>query len=72
MRAQMEGTLEPVEERTHLGTAEVRAIFGSGSRRVAGAMVTEGLLRKDCLIQVGVEPARRMFRGILASVTFKL
>ncbi len=48
IRGIMEGKLASVEERTPLGEAEVRAIFGSGSRIVAGCMVTEGLVRKGC------------------------
>ena len=52
VRALMEGRLSAVEERQTLGEAEVRAVFGSGSRRVAGCMVTEGLLRKGCLAVV--------------------
>ena len=52
VRALMEGRLSTVEERQPLGQAEVRAVFGSGSRKVAGCMVTEGLLRKGCLAVV--------------------
>ena len=48
IRALMEGKLASVEERTPLGEAEVRAIFGSGSRVVAGCMITEGMCRKGC------------------------
>ena len=48
IRAMMEGKLAAVEERMPLGEAEVRAIFGSGSRIVAGCMVTEGQVRKGC------------------------
>ena len=51
VRDLMEGRLSTVEERLPLGEAEVRAVFGSGSRRVAGCMVTEGLLRRGCLVQ---------------------
>lgn len=59
VRALMEGRLGTVEERAPLGQAEVRAVFGSGSRKVAGCMVTEGLLRKGCLVQVGYIPWQR-------------
>ena len=48
IRALMEGKLASVEERTPLGQAEVRAVFGSGSRVVAGCMITEGMCRKGC------------------------
>ena len=52
MRALMEGRLGSVEERIPLGEATVRAVFGNGSRRVAGCMVTEGSLRKGALAVV--------------------
>lgn len=53
MRAAMEGKLAPVEERTPIGAAAVRAAFGSGSRRVAGCMVTDGRIEKGCVVRVG-------------------
>ncbi len=52
LRALMEGKLAPTEERTPLGEAEVRAVFGTGSRIVAGCMVTEGAIKKGCLAVV--------------------
>lgn len=52
LRAAMEGRLATVDERLPLGEATVRAVFGSGSRRVAGCAVTEGLLRKGALAVV--------------------
>ncbi|CAL5226196.1 g9032 [Coccomyxa viridis] len=48
IRALMEGKLASVDERTPIGEGEVRAIFGSGSRIVAGCMITEGMCRKGC------------------------
>ncbi len=51
MRAAMEGRLGIVDERTPVGGADVRAVFGSGSKRVAGVMVTDGQIRKGCLGQ---------------------
>ncbi|KAG1338527.1 translation initiation factor IF-2, chloroplastic [Cocos nucifera] len=48
MRNAMEGLLEPVEEQVPVGSADVRATFSSGSGRVAGCMVTEGKVVKDC------------------------
>ena len=51
-RAAMEGELEPVIAETELGAAEVRAVFGTGTRRAAGCMVTEGTLRQDCVVKV--------------------
>ncbi|PSS16053.1 Translation initiation factor IF-2 like [Actinidia chinensis var. chinensis] len=52
VRNAMEGLLEPVEEQVKIGAAEVRAIFTSGSGRVAGCMVTEGKFVKDSGIRV--------------------
>ncbi len=59
MRAAMEGRLGIVDERTPVGGADVRAVFGSGSKRVAGVMVTDGAVRKGCLGQV----RPRLFAG---------
>ncbi|KAK7334950.1 hypothetical protein VNO80_26719 [Phaseolus coccineus] len=52
VRKAMEGLLEPVEEQLTIGSAVVRAVFSSGSGRVAGCMVTEGKVLKDCGIRV--------------------
>ena len=52
LRAAMEGRLATVDERLPLGEATVRAVFGSGSRRVAGCAVVEGSLRKGALAVV--------------------
>ncbi len=52
LRALMEGKLAPTEERLPQGSAEVRAVFGSGSRVVAGCMVTDGSIRKGSLAVV--------------------
>ncbi|XP_042403673.1 translation initiation factor IF-2, chloroplastic-like [Zingiber officinale] len=48
MRNAMEGLLESVEEQIQIGTGEVRATFSSGSGRVAGCMITEGKVVKEC------------------------
>lgn len=37
-----------------IGEAEVKAVFGSGNRRAAGCVVTDGALRAKCIIQVCV------------------
>ena len=50
----MVGRLGAGEERTPLGEAEVRAVFGSGSKKVAGCMVTDGMLKKGCLVLVSL------------------
>ncbi|KAG5015967.1 hypothetical protein JHK85_022103 [Glycine max] len=52
VRKAMEGLLEPVEEQVTIGSAVVRAVFSSGSGRVAGCMVTEGKILNDCGIRV--------------------
>lgn len=41
-----------VEERVSIGTAEVKAVFGSGNRKVAGCLVTDGQLRRDAIAVV--------------------
>lgn len=40
------------QEQLYIGTAEVRAIFSSGSGQAAGCMVTEGKVVKECGIRV--------------------
>ncbi|KAG9439383.1 hypothetical protein H6P81_019548 [Aristolochia fimbriata] len=67
MRNAMEGLLEPVEEKVPIGRAEVRAIFTSGSGRVAGCMVTEGKVVKGCGLQV-VRNGKTVYTGILESL----
>lgn len=42
----MEGKLKLVEERVPVGTATVKALFGTGKRRVAGCAVMDGKLAK--------------------------
>lgn len=67
IRNAMEGLLEPVEEQETIGSAEVRAVFSSGSGRVAGCMVTEGKLVKGCGIRV-VRKGKTAYVGILDSL----
>ena len=52
VRGIMEGRLSPVEQVNEIGSAEVRAVFGSGSRKIAGCMVNEGSLKKGCTVEV--------------------
>lgn len=52
VRKAMEGLLESVEEQVPIGSAEVRAVFSSGSGRVAGCMVTDGKVVEECGIRV--------------------
>ena len=67
IRAKMEGRLKPTEDRLPIGAAKVRAVFGSGSLRVAGCMVTEGRLEKGCLIKVSRKKAT-VYEGPLTSL----
>lgn len=50
-----------------IGMAEVRAVFSSGSGRVAGCMVTEGKLVKDCGIRV-LRKRKEVHVGVLDSL----
>ncbi|KAK6229090.1 hypothetical protein SCA6_018041 [Theobroma cacao] len=67
VRNAMEGLLEPVEEQAPIGSAEVRAVFSSGSGRVAGCMVTEGKVVKGCGIRV-IRNDRTVHVGVLDSL----
>ncbi|XP_028760545.1 translation initiation factor IF-2, chloroplastic [Neltuma alba] len=67
VRNAMEGLLEPVEDQVTIGSAEVRATFSSGSGRVAGCMVTEGKVSKDCGIRV-IRKGRVVHTGVLGSL----
>nr|GMD33333.1 translation initiation factor IF-2, chloroplastic [Ipomoea batatas] len=78
VRNAMEGLLEPVEEQVPIGSAEVRAVFSSGSGRVAGCMVTEGkvvkehgirVVRKGKEVHVGVLDSLRRVKEIVKEVT---
>ncbi|KAL6506891.1 Translation initiation factor IF-2, chloroplastic [Orobanche hederae] len=67
VRSAMEGLLDLVEEQVLIGSAEVRAVFSSGSSRVAGCMVTEGKVVKDCGIRV-LRKGKEVHAGILNSL----
>ncbi|KAI3457575.1 hypothetical protein Pfo_014238 [Paulownia fortunei] len=67
VRNAMEGLLDPVEEQVPIGLAEVRAVFSSGSGRVAGCMVTEGKIVKDCGIRV-LRKGKEIHVGVLGSL----
>ncbi|GMJ10460.1 fu-gaeri1 [Hibiscus trionum] len=67
VRNAMEGLLEPVEEQVPIGSAKVRAVFGSGSGRVAGCMVTEGKIVNGCGIRV-IRNGRTVHVGVLDSL----
>ncbi|XVF79501.1 hypothetical protein PTKIN_Ptkin14bG0228100 [Pterospermum kingtungense] len=67
VRNAMEGLLEHVEDQVPIGSAEVRAVFSSGSGRVAGCMVTEGKVVKGCGIRV-IRNGRTVHVGVLDSL----
>ncbi|KAI3465997.1 hypothetical protein Pfo_022660 [Paulownia fortunei] len=67
VRNAMEGLLDSVEEQLPIGVAEVRAVFSSGSGRVAGCMVTEGKIVKDCGIRV-LRKGKEVHVGVLGSL----
>ncbi|XP_051135085.1 translation initiation factor IF-2, chloroplastic [Andrographis paniculata] len=67
VRNAMEGLLDPVEDQVQIGLAEVRAVFSSGSGRVAGCMVTEGKIVKDCGIRV-IRKGKKVHVGELSSL----
>ncbi|XP_075481395.1 LOW QUALITY PROTEIN: translation initiation factor IF-2, chloroplastic-like [Primulina tabacum] len=67
VRNAMEGLLDLVEEQVPMGSAEIRAVFSSGSGRVAGCMVTEGKLVKDCGIRV-LRKGKEVHVGVLGSL----
>ncbi|KAK1583133.1 hypothetical protein Q3G72_021252 [Acer saccharum] len=67
VRKAMEGLLDRVEEQVVIGSAEVRAIFTSGSGHVAGCMVTEGKVVKGCGARV-IRKGKTVHVGVLDSL----
>ncbi|KAL4555279.1 hypothetical protein LXL04_037894 [Taraxacum kok-saghyz] len=67
VRTAMEGLLDPVEDQVPIGAAEVRAVFTSGSGRIAGCMVTEGKVTKDCGVRV-LRKGKTIYVGVLDSL----
>ncbi|KAM7498501.1 hypothetical protein LguiA_022915 [Lonicera macranthoides] len=67
VRTAMEGLLDPVEDQIPIGVVEVRAVFSSGSGRVAGCMVTEGKVVKECRIKV-LRKGKTVYVGVLDSL----
>ncbi|KDP23199.1 hypothetical protein JCGZ_00191 [Jatropha curcas] len=67
VRNAMEGLLQPVKEQETIGSAEVRAVFSSGSGRVAGCMVMDGKVVKGCGIKV-VRNRKTVYVGVLDSL----
>eukprot|EP00878_Enallax_costatus_P012987 GHUV01013569.1.p2 GENE.GHUV01013569.1~~GHUV01013569.1.p2 ORF type:complete len:123 (+),score=45.51 GHUV01013569.1:176-544(+) len=64
----MEGKLRTVEERQALGIATVKAVFGSGKKKVAGCLVDEGKLQKGAMVEVTRGKQGVVFTGKLASL----
>lgn len=56
-----------LQEKVPIGSAEVRAVFSSGSGRVAGCMVTEGKVAKEHGIRV-VRKGKEIHVGVLDSL----
>jgi translation initiation factor IF-2 len=67
VRAAMEGRLRTVEEKVKVGEAEVKAVFGSGNRKAAGCLVTDGTLTKEAVIYVK-RGKKTVFEGKLTSL----
>ncbi|CAI9294952.1 unnamed protein product [Lactuca saligna] len=67
VRTAMEGLLDSVEDQVPLGAAEVRAVFSSGSGRIAGCMVTEGKVTKDCGVRV-LRKGKIIYVGVVDSL----
>lgn len=56
-----------LQERISIGEAVVKAVFGTGSSKVAGCLVTEGKLVKGCSIVVR-RGKKEVFSGSLSSL----
>ncbi|KAF8657460.1 hypothetical protein HU200_060021 [Digitaria exilis] len=67
LRNAMEGLLEPAEEEVPIGTAKVRAVFSSGSGKVAGCMITTGKVVQDCNVRV-LRKGKEVYVGSLDSL----
>lgn len=55
------------QDQEAIGSAELRAVFNSGSARVAGCMVTDGKVIKGCGIRV-IRKGKVVHVGILDSL----
>lgn len=56
-----------LQEQVPIGSAEVRAVFSSGSGRVAGCMVTEGKVVEGCGIRV-TRKGKEVHVGVVESL----
>jgi translation initiation factor IF-2 len=67
LRNAMEGLLELAEEEVPIGSAKVRAVFSSGSGKVAGCMITTGKVVHDCNVRV-LRKGKEVYMGTLDSL----
>ena len=68
IRAALEGLLEPERREEHIGTAEVRRVFRiSRFGSVAGCVVRDGAIRRNCRIRV-VRDGEVLHEGALSSL----
>uniref|UniRef100_A0A0E0L623 Translation initiation factor IF-2, chloroplastic n=1 Tax=Oryza punctata TaxID=4537 RepID=A0A0E0L623_ORYPU len=67
LRNAMEGLLELAEEEVPIGSAKVRAVFSSGSGKVAGCMITTGKVVHDCNVRV-LRKGKEVYVGTLDSL----
>eukprot|EP00210_Caulerpa_lentillifera_P002134 g2048.t1 len=67
VRELMEGKLSPQEDRVWIGRAQVKAVFGTGSQRVAGCRVLNGRLETGVFIQV-IRSKEIIYEGMLSSL----
>lgn len=67
LRNAMEGLLELAEEEVPLGSAKVRAVFSSGSGKVAGCMITTGKVVQECNVRV-LRKGKEIYVGTLDSL----
>ncbi|KAG8047012.1 hypothetical protein GUJ93_ZPchr0008g12335 [Zizania palustris] len=67
LRNAMEGLLDLAEEEVPLGSAKVRAVFSSGSGKVAGCMITTGKVVQDCNVRV-LRKGKEVYVGTLDSL----
>ncbi|KAJ0500414.1 putative translation protein, beta-barrel domain superfamily [Helianthus annuus] len=56
-----------VKDQVPIGSVDVRAVFSSGSGRIAGCMVTDGKVTKDCGVRV-LRKGKTVFVGVLDSL----
>jgi len=67
IKAAMEGKLKAVQEKIPLGKAEVKAVFGSGKKKVAGCMITQGKVQKGASVTV-TRGKKVVYEGKLVSL----